>query len=215
MDSACWKNCGLNRKWEQSEKSFRHAIELAPSRSETYRDFVLYFLLPAGRTGEAIRQMRVADRADPLSSEIHNSLAYALMTAGQYDEAARNCEKLPAERASRNECLGRARLGQGRIGEAIQALATVGNRGYLGYAYARAGRREDAEKIAAEVSPNPFNQALVYAGLGDRERTLDALERMAMFGPARIGRDLSNPEFAFVRSDPRVKALRKKVGLPE
>jgi len=74
--------------------------------------------------------------------------------------------------------------------------------------------RDDAEKVAADVSPNPFNQALVFAGLGDRERTLDALERMSALGPARIGRALTFPEFAFVRSDPRIDALCKRVGLP-
>ena len=137
-----------------------------------------------------------------------------LISAGRYDEAAGHCEKLPADHPAKSECLGRARLGQGRIGEAIQVLATVGNRGYLGYAYARAGRREDAEKVAADISPNPFNQALVFAGLGDKDRTLDALERMDVLGPVRIGRALTFPEFAFVRGDPRIKALRKKVGLP-
>jgi len=105
-------------------------------------------------------------------------------------------------------------LWQGRIGEAIQVLAPVSNRGYLSYAYAKAGRREDAEKVAADIAPNPFNQALVFAGLGDRDRTLDALERMDVLGPVRIGRALTYPEFAFVRSDPRIKVLRKKVGLP-
>lgn len=42
-----------------------------------------------------------------------------------------------------------------------------------------------------------------------------ALERMDVLGPVRIGRALTFPEFAFVRGDPRVKALCKKVGLPE
>ena len=202
-------------QWEQSEKSFRRAIELDPSRSESYRDFAMYLILVLGRTEEAVRQLRVAARADPLSSEIHNSLAYVLMSSGQYDEAARNCEQLPANRPSKSECLGRARLGQGRIGEAIEVLATVNNRGYLGYAYAKAGRREEAERVAADIAPNPFNQALVFAGLGDKDRTLDALERMDVLGPVRIGRALTFPEFSFVRGDPRVKALRKKVGLPE
>jgi hypothetical protein len=31
----------------------------------------------------------------------------------------------------------------------------------------------------------------------------------------RIGRILTFPELALLRGDPRVKALRKKVGLPE
>jgi hypothetical protein len=38
---------------------------------------------------------------------------------------------------------------------------------------------------------------------------------MAGAGPVRMGFTLTAPEFAFVRADPRVKALRKKVGLPE
>ena len=203
-------------QWEQSERSFRRAIELDRNRSNSYDDFATYLLLVLGRTEEALQQLRVAENIDPLSPEVQRYLGYVLTSAGRYDEAAGHCEKLPADADSRarSECLGRARLGQGRINEAIQVLATVGNRGYLGYAYARAGRREDAEKVAADVSPNPFNQALVFAGLGDKERTLDALERMDVLGPGRIGRALTYPEFAFVRSDPRIKVLRKKVGLP-
>jgi len=74
---------------------------------------------------------------------------------------------------------------------------------------------QDAEKVAADIAPNPFNQALVFAGLDDKDRTLEALDRMAVLGPARVGRALTFPEFAFVRSDPRIKAMRRKVGLPE
>jgi hypothetical protein len=40
-------------------------------------------------------------------------------------------------------------------------------------------------------------------------------EVMVNLGLVRLGRDLTYPEFALVRSDPRVKARRKKVGLPE
>ena len=44
---------------------------------------------------------------------------------------------------------------------------------------------------------------------------LDALDRATVLGPVRIGRALATPEFALIRGDPRVKALRRKVGLPE
>jgi serine/threonine-protein kinase len=200
-------------QWEQSEKSFRRAIELDRSRSSSYDYFAMYLLLVLGRSEEALHQLRVAEKIDPLSPEVQRFLGYVLISTGNYDEAAGHCEKLPADYEARSECLGRARLGQGRINEAIQVLATAGNRGYLGYAYARAGRREDAEKVAADISPNPFNQALVFAGLGDKDRTLNALERMDVLGPVRIGRALTFPEFALVRGDPRINALRKKVGL--
>jgi hypothetical protein len=38
---------------------------------------------------------------------------------------------------------------------------------------------------------------------------------MAVVGAQRIGMYLNYPELALLRGDPRVKALRKKVGLPE
>ena len=89
-------------------------------------------------------------------------------------------------------------------------------RGELGYAYARAGHRDQAEQFAAATPAiNPFNKALIYAGLGDKDRTLEALDRAAAAGPFRIGRALTYPEFGLLNGDPRVKALRKKVGLPE
>ena len=56
---------------------------------------------------------------------------------------------------------------------------------------------------------------MIFAGLGDKERTLAALDRMAVVGPVRMGSILGLPELALVRGDPRLKALRKRVGLPE
>jgi hypothetical protein len=69
--------------------------------------------------------------------------------------------------------------------------------------------------LAADVSSNPFQQAVIFAGLGDKDRILEALDRMAVLGPFRIGRILIWPELALLRGDPRLRALRKKVGLPE
>ena len=62
---------------------------------------------------------------------------------------------------------------------------------------------------------SPLQQAVIFAGLGDKERTLEALDRMAVVGPVRMGSILSLPELALLRGDPRLKALRKRVGLPE
>lgn len=97
--------------------------------------------------------------------------------------------------------------------QVLALLCCRGNRGYPGYAYARAGRR-DAQKLLDALAPNPYNEALVYAGLGDKERTLKAMGRMAILGPMRVGRDLAFAQFAFVRDEPRMRALRKRVGLP-
>ena len=56
---------------------------------------------------------------------------------------------------------------------------------------------------------------MIYAGLGDRDGTFHALDRMTELGPGRVGLTLSLPELSFIRDDPRVKALKKRAGLPE
>jgi TolB-like protein/Flp pilus assembly protein TadD len=209
-------------QWGQSEKSFRRAIALDPNRSETYHHFAIYLLWPLERTAEALRELRLAEKADPLSSKIHTGLAYVLPSAGRYEEAAAYGQKLPAEDAMSSAYYGRARFLQGRTAEAIQILETAFNRGvtpgsevrgFLGHAYARTGRREEAEKMA--IGTNPFNQAVIFAGLGDKDRTLVAMERGASAGPFRVGRALTWPELALIRGEPRINALRKRVGLPE
>jgi serine/threonine-protein kinase len=197
-------------QWARSEKSFRRAIEIDPANSLAYGDLTMNLLLPLGRMEEGVHQMRIAEKTDPLSPTVQHTLGSALLSTGRYGEAADHCLKAPEPR-----CLGRARLAQGRIDEAIQILATGTGLQYLGYAYGRAGRREQAEKFAADAAPNAFTQALTFAGLGDKERTLEALDRLASLGAVRVGRALNSPEFALLRDDPRVKALRKKVGLPQ
>jgi len=198
-------------RWTNAEMSFRHAIDLDPSNSAAHGDLTLYVLLPLGRIDEGVRQMRIAEKRDPLSPFVQEILAWVLVSSGRYEEAANHCQKA----IGATELLGRARLGQGRIDEAIQIFSTGSNPRYLGYAYGRAGRREEAEKLALAVAPNAFSQALIYAGLGDKDRTLEALDRVSGLGAVRIGRALNSPEFALLRGDPRVKALRKRVGLPE
>jgi hypothetical protein len=77
----------------------------------------------------------------------------------------------------------------------------------------RVGRRVDAEKLA--IGTNPFNQAVIFAALSDKERALDAMERSVAAGPFRIGRQLAWPEPALIRDDPRMMALRRRVGFPQ
>ena len=87
--------------------------------------------------------------------------------------------------------------------------------GLLGFALARTGQREEAERMVAEPSA-PNEEALIYAGLGDKERTIDALERMAARGPQRAGQYLYSPEVSsLLAGDPRLPEVRKKIGLPE
>ena len=205
-------------RWQDAETSFRRALQLDPSRSMTYRDFALYYLWPLSRIEEAIGQLRLAEEADPLSAQIQFSLGWYLTSAGHPDEAMKYCHKLPAEHPGRRQCIGHALKAQGKTEEAIQIHSASKQRSdvaNLAYLYARTGRREEAERMAAEFTPRPMWQAVAFAGLGDKDRTLDALDKMAVVGPVRMGWILTLPELALLRGDPRVKQLRRKVGLPE
>ena len=208
-------------QWEHAERSFRRAIQLDRNRSKTYTDYALWLLRVLGRNDEALQQLRVAERTDPLSAVVQRALADILIVAGRYDEAAEYCLKLPGNADGRSRYLARSRLGQGRIAEAIQILSNdtalprnPQDLGFLGYAYARSGRREEAERMAV-ASEYANEQALIFAGLGDKDRTVAALDRMASRGAQRVGEYLNLPELALLRGDPRAKALRKKIGLPE
>ena len=199
-------------QWEQAEKSIRRAIEIDPNLSSAHQSLArVFFLWPLGRIGEAVQEMQAAERNDPLSPQAHYDLSEALLSAGRFNEAANQCEAMPSDAMYKNECLGRARLSQGETAEAILPLAasSVNNWGYLANAYARAGRRAEAEKLMAEAPmlyPNrrgAFQYALAFAGLGDKDRTIEKLERMAGVGAVRIGFTLNSPEFAFVRRQAR------------
>jgi adenylate cyclase len=204
-------------QWGEAEQSFLRAIELDPNRSSTYTDFALWLLYVLGRNDEALRQLRIAQKIDPLSPDVHLALALTLTSTGRYEQAAAECLKMPVEDPLAKQCLARARLGEGRIDEAIPLLMNDSNPqslGFLGYAYARSGRREEAEKLLGH-SPPPNEQALIFAGLGDEDRTLEALDRMAALGVQRVGMYLNSPELASLRGDPRLSAFRKRVGLPD
>ena len=204
-------------RWQEAENSFRHAIVLDPNRSSTYTDFALWLLYVLGRNDEALGQLRMAQKTDPLSPDVHLALALVLTSIGRYEQAAAECLKMPADDRLKKPCVARTKLGEGRINEAIPLLVNDPNPqslGFLGYAYARSGRRKEAEDLAGH-SVFPNEQALIFAGLGDEERTLEALDRMAVLGAQRVGMYLNSNEFASLRGAPRVSAFRKRIGLPD
>ncbi len=205
-------------QWELAEKSFRHALELDPNNSLFRRHLILDLLLPLGRIDEALAQIRFAEKADPLAPQVQIVYAQVLVSGGRFDEAATRCRKLSIGGEPRLGWLSRALLGKGKVQDAVRTLEGGSNYGdvvtaVLGVAYAQAGRRSEAERIAAEL-PSPL-QAEVFAALGDKGRAFDALNRSIPLGGTRVGRELNYPEFAFLRGDPQMKTLRRLVGLPE
>ena len=205
-------------QWDQAEKSFRRAMEIQPGLLESHGYFAMYYLLPLGRIEEANRQLRIAEKSRPVFTLF---LGDVLADAGRNEEAAIVCEKLAPDDPLKTQCLPGALERQGRADEVIQTYGARSDnnpdvKAALACAYARVGRQEDAERTAVDINVNARLQAL--ACLGDKDRVFETLESNANLGPIRIGWfllriDRESP--GLLRGDPRLEALRKKIGLPE
>jgi len=208
--------------WQESEKAFRRSIELNANLAESRENLAMSVLYPLGRISEAIRELRKAAELDPLSQASDDFLDRVLLSAGRYDEVLENCRRILA--AGPNDSavemlLARALLEKGRVSEATaiferQDKAGTGSPGFLGYAYAKAGRNGDAEKVAARYPEWPWVHVFIYAGLGDKDRTFKALEKMAAIHDPRVGSYLNYPELALLRGDQRLADFRRSLGMP-
>jgi tetratricopeptide (TPR) repeat protein len=209
-------------QWKPAERSFRRALELAPREPSWRNHFALFLLLPLGRIQEALVQLQAAEELNPTLPQTHNALGLALRAAGRFDESEFHCREAAENDKARSICWARTLIRQGKVDQAVVIMETqwagrLMDPGVqsLAIVYVHAGRRADALRIA-ELAPRPATKAVIFAALGDKERAFEALNQMIPMGPTRMVRDvLISPEFALLHGDPRLKTLRKKVGLPE
>lgn len=206
--------------WNDAERSFQRALQLNPNLPRVRESYAFNVLLPEGRVGEAVEQYRAAVTLDPLSALPRSLLAFGLINAGAYDEALRICRRLiatyPSDDFARWD-YARALWFKGGHAEAISVLERLGpyDHGFLGYEYGRIGRRGDAERLASEKDPNiTRHQVMIYAGLGEKDRVMEALQRLAAMHDQFVDIYPLFPELALMRDDPRMKEFRHQRGLP-
>jgi tetratricopeptide (TPR) repeat protein len=94
--------------------------------------------------------------------------------------------------------------------------------GYLGYAYAMAGHKDNAlelldqlDKLSEERYVSPYYKAFIFAGLDDRDRAFSYLEKAFAERQPQLIMLKVYQVFDSLRDDPRFHALMKKIGLPE
>jgi tetratricopeptide (TPR) repeat protein len=206
--------------WGQAESDFRKAFELNPSLARPHSDYAMTVLFPMGKLAEAERQARLAIQLDPLTAGWRSALNMILQCEGKYDEVLENSRSILAANPTdglAQQVYARALMQKGRVDEAVPILEKIprGSESWLGYAYAKQGRRADAEQIATQHKDWPWAQAIISAGLGDKEGTLAGLQGMADIKDPRFGMYPLYPELALVGGDSRLTAMRKTLGLPE
>jgi len=92
----------------------------------------------------------------------------------------------------------------------------------LGHAYAVAGKRSEAEKVLSELRElanqryvSPYDVAMIYVGLGDKEQAFAWLEKAYQEHARRLWALKVNPTWDSLRSDSRFAGLLRRIGLPQ
>jgi tetratricopeptide (TPR) repeat protein len=211
-----------DRKWADAQHEFEQALALNPSLSQVYTAYSIFTLRPLRKFDKAEQLVRLALHNDPLSLDVWRELGDLQFTAGRYDEAIGLLERVRAvdpELPFADLSLGRALVFRGRTDEALAIYDAMAAQQhpvphYRAYAYVRAGRRADAQRLAAENQQYAFRATIIYAALGDLDRAFEALNRTAESEPQRVPLLLTWPEMAPLRADPRFAAIRTRFGLP-
>jgi len=215
-----------------AKRQFERALELNPNIPEPHYGYGTY-LAAVGRLPEAIPEIKHAVELDPLGLFWNEQLGGVYCGSHQYDMAVEQWQK--ALEIDQNFWVAHMDLGavyahQGKYNEAIAEFqkavslsgASAYATGYLGYGYAVAGRRSDAEEKIEELKElskqryvPAFSIAVIYAGLGQKDRVFDWLEKAYEQHEGWLGwYFLLDPEFDFLRADSRYSDLLRRLGLP-
>ena len=206
-------------QWREGRVYFTEALEHDPSSVATYIDYAIGILLPSGDTRAAVDVLTTAFRTNTTSLRLRRTLAHALVENGEYrraiDVARAVIDEAPGLEAA-HQTLGRALYLSGRVREAADVLQPWENQwAYRGYVRAAQGEDIEARRLVEAHHDEPARQMLVYAGLKDVDRTVDALQRTARVSPWRAMTWMSRPEIAPVlRGDERAAAIRDRLQQP-
>jgi DNA-binding winged helix-turn-helix (wHTH) protein/TolB-like protein/Tfp pilus assembly protein PilF len=223
--------------WAGAEREYKQAIELDPN-SAVAHDWYGQYLARFRRFDEAIGHAEIARRLEPTNPAtlVHAGIVY--YEAGRLNEAMaiyRSALELEPDYWAAHHGMGRSYLVKGEYLKSIPHFeAAIRDRGQdgpswvqMGYAYARAGDRDGLRKIL-DWAKKPrttrrgrrqegigwYPLQYIYLGLGDADKVIEILEDRFERREGGAGLN-SDPFFDVIRTDPRLHALLRKMGIPE
>jgi len=231
-----WVKWGYDWDWSSAEREFKRAIELDPGSAVAHGRYASY-LVTMGRFDEGIGESKRARELDPLGQRTAGFLGYDYLAAGRYDESIAQLQRaieLDPSAMWLHAELGWAYARKGMYAQAIaehermgaQASAVSGENQVvalgLGWVYAVAGKRSHATRIltafnrlASQTYVDFYMVAAIYAGLGDKDRTFESLERAYRERSGSLVYIKTDPYWGNdARTDPRYADLLRRMGLP-
>jgi TolB-like protein/Tfp pilus assembly protein PilF len=222
----------LDLNWAGAEEERIRALELNPNSVEVQGSGNAY-LSATGRFDEAMLHLKRALELDPLAPAVYADMGLLLYFARQHDLAIEHLRKaleLDPNFVPAHARLTWAYLEKGMYEEAIteqkKAIAledATGNwrrTALLGHTYAVAGRKEEARKILNDLQAlskqryvAPYNFALIYIGLGDRDEAFAWLDKAYQDRPDTLRFIKVSPLYDKIRSDARFAELVRRMNL--
>lgn len=220
-----------DRDWEGAEREFQRALQLDP-RSVTALQWYAELLAMTGRFAEAEVRIRQAQEAAPLSLAVRAVHGWELTAAGRYEEARRELENTVAmdqDFQLSHWFLGQLAFARHDYEAAVSAfeiaVAMSGRQSRrvadLAAAHALAGRPDRARELLDELERrrtageyvSRYDLAIVFSGLGERERAFRELEAALEERTWQVVNMGIDPMLDPLRSAPRFDQLLLRAGL--
>jgi eukaryotic-like serine/threonine-protein kinase len=215
-------------------QEFQHAVELDPNNAEIHAMYG-WCLADLKRYDEGVAQNAESLKLDPISAELNHVLGQTDYYAHRYDDAIQQ-ERVTIQQFSSTgfvsiagDVLGWSYAAKGQLDEAIRAIQQARKAqpdfteaaASLGWAAALKGDRKTAQDMLTELDARakkqwvePYYYAIIYAGLGDKDRAfveLDKAYEARSWYMAVVGVD---SKLDSLRSDSRFAKLLVEIGLP-
>lgn len=175
-----------------AETRFRDSIRLAPSLSRTHQAYAL-LLMSHGRHNESVDEVIRARELDPLRLSTANDLGVVLYAGRRYPGALAETRRIL-------QLAPQARSAHFPAGAILVA----------------SGQTQEARKVLNEMDRGPVShthQAILLLALGDRDKSLMALETAINRREFEALYLDAEPHLDSLRQDARFETLRRRVGL--
>ncbi|HEV7609002.1 MAG TPA: tetratricopeptide repeat protein [Steroidobacteraceae bacterium] len=201
-----------DRNFAAADKEFKRALEINDRSARLWHHIAMWHA-HQGHVEEALAAVRRSREIEPMTLLYSGNYALILYNARRYDEAIEFLKPLVAGNPGFGQArsvLARAMMTTGDLAGAEEQLRQVADPGVnqsdLGLLYAKSGRRDDAlheidrlEAHGREGYGVAYEEAVIYAALGELDRGCEALTRAV---------DDHSVILSWMRLDPRVDALR-------
>ena len=214
--------------WQESENQCKRALELSPNNADAHM-YYAHLLSNTGYHAEALAEIKRAGELDPLSARIKALEGQFLLHGGQIDAALAQSQEtfeldqnfwlphLYASSAYIEKGMFPEALSEARIAKALSGASTF-PAAHEGYALAKSGKPAEARIILTELLKqsgdsfvSPYNIALIYNGLEERNETIIWLERGFEEREPKMVFLKVEPKWNNLRSDPRFMDLMKRM----